>query len=65
MIACQSCFTNIISIHRLVGRTHVVYTGVVIKYHEREVKFTESCNVQFGKATDAQIQAYVDTGEPL
>uniref|UniRef100_A0A6E8VVX3 Uncharacterized protein n=1 Tax=Anopheles coluzzii TaxID=1518534 RepID=A0A6E8VVX3_ANOCL len=50
---------------KLVGRTHVVYTGVVIKYREREVKFTESCNVQFGKATDAQIQAYVDTGEPL
>uniref|UniRef100_A0A182U7N4 Uncharacterized protein n=1 Tax=Anopheles melas TaxID=34690 RepID=A0A182U7N4_9DIPT len=50
---------------KLVGRTHVVYTGVVIKYREQEVKFTESCNVQFGNATDAQIQAYVDTGEPL
>uniref|UniRef100_A0A182R3Z6 Uncharacterized protein n=1 Tax=Anopheles funestus TaxID=62324 RepID=A0A182R3Z6_ANOFN len=52
-------------LQKLVGRTHTVYTGVVIKYHEKEVKFTESCKVQFGKATDAQIQAYVDTGEPL
>ncbi|XP_058124829.1 dTTP/UTP pyrophosphatase [Anopheles ziemanni] len=52
-------------LQKLMGRTHVVYTGVVIKYGEKEVKFTESCKVQFGKATPAQIQAYVDTGEPL
>ncbi|XP_065080002.1 dTTP/UTP pyrophosphatase [Ochlerotatus camptorhynchus] len=49
----------------LMGRQHTVYTGVVIKYHDREVKFTEACKVQFGKATAEQIQAYVDTGEPL
>ncbi|KXJ74398.1 hypothetical protein RP20_CCG013715 [Aedes albopictus] len=49
----------------LMGRQHIVYTGVVIKYHDREVKFTEACKVHFGKATAEQIQAYVDTGEPL
>ncbi|XP_055593193.1 dTTP/UTP pyrophosphatase-like [Uranotaenia lowii] len=49
----------------LMGRQHIVYTGVVIKYHDREVKFTEACKVNFGKATAEQIQAYVDTGEPL
>ncbi|XP_055638557.1 dTTP/UTP pyrophosphatase [Toxorhynchites rutilus septentrionalis] len=49
----------------LMGRQHIVYTGVVIKYHDKEVKFTEACKVNFGKATGAQIQAYVDTGEPL
>lgn len=47
------------------GREHTVYTGVVIKHHDRVVKFTEACKVQFGKATGEQIQAYVDTGEPL
>ncbi|XP_052867325.1 dTTP/UTP pyrophosphatase [Anopheles cruzii] len=50
---------------KLMGKTHIVYTGVVIKHHEKEVKFTESCQVHFGKATDEQIKAYVDTGEPL
>ncbi|EAT47071.1 AAEL001795-PA [Aedes aegypti] len=49
----------------LMGREHTVYTGVVIKHHDRVVKFTEACKVQFGKATGEQIQAYVDTGEPL
>ncbi|XP_058455166.1 dTTP/UTP pyrophosphatase [Malaya genurostris] len=49
----------------LMGRQHIVYTGVVIKYHDKEVKFTEACTVSFGKATPEQIQAYVDTGEPL
>lgn len=49
----------------LIGKQHVVYTGVVIKYNEKIVKFTESAKVYFGKATDEQIQAYVETGEPL
>jgi septum formation protein len=49
----------------LVGRSHVVYTGVVLKFNDQIVKFTESTTVTFGKATDEQIQSYVDTGEPL
>ncbi|XP_053696079.1 dTTP/UTP pyrophosphatase [Sabethes cyaneus] len=49
----------------LMGRQHIVYTGVVIKYHDKEVKFTEACKVNFGKANAEQIRAYVDTGEPL
>ncbi|KAL1401317.1 hypothetical protein pipiens_006702 [Culex pipiens pipiens] len=49
----------------LMGRQHIVYTGVVLKYHDREVKFTEACKVRFGRASPEQIQAYVDTGEPL
>jgi predicted house-cleaning NTP pyrophosphatase (Maf/HAM1 superfamily) len=47
------------------GKTHVVHTGVVIKYHDKISKFTESCAVNFGKASAEQIQGYVDTGEPL
>jgi len=49
----------------LVGKTHVVYTGVVIKHTAGDIKFCESCKVTFGDATTEQIQAYVDTGEPL
>lgn len=49
----------------LIGKSHVVYTGVVLKYKDQVVKFTEAANVTFGKANAAQIQSYVDTGEPL
>lgn len=49
----------------LVGKSHFVYTGVVLKYKDQIVKFTESTKVTFGNATKEQIQSYVDTGEPL
>lgn len=42
-----------------------MYTGVAIKYHDKVRRFTESTDVYFGKASKAQIQAYIDTGEPL
>lgn len=50
---------------RLVGKSHVVYTGVVIKYGQKISTFTETATVQFGRANPEQIQAYVDTGEPM
>lgn len=49
----------------LIGKSHVVYTGVVLKYNDHIAKFTESAKVTFGNATWWQIQGYVDTGEPL
>lgn len=49
----------------LVGKCHTVHTGVVIKHNEKITKFTEATKVYFGQATDEQIQAYVDTKEPL
>jgi septum formation protein len=52
-------------LNELVGRTHVVYTGVVLKFNDRIVQFNESTNVTFGNATKQQLQCYVDTGEPL
>uniref|UniRef100_A0A2M4BZL7 Putative nucleic acid-binding protein asmtl n=1 Tax=Anopheles marajoara TaxID=58244 RepID=A0A2M4BZL7_9DIPT len=52
-------------LRKLMGKPHVVYTGVVIKHEEQEVRFTESCKVYFGKASDEQINAYIDTGEPF
>lgn len=51
--------------YRLNGRKNVVYTGVAIKYGNHIETFTNSTDVFFGKLTDEQIQAYVDTGEPL
>lgn len=47
------------------GRTHTVYTGVVLKLRDEIVKFTEATQVTFGLVTAEQIQSYVDTGEPL
>lgn len=47
------------------GKPNVVYTGVVIKYGDHIAKFTEKTKVFFGQYSDEQIQAYVDTGEPL
>lgn len=52
-------------LNELVGRTHVVYTGVVLKHKDKIVKFTESTKVTFGDANQQQVQAYVDSGEPL
>lgn len=49
----------------LIERKHTVYTGVVIKYGDKISRFVEKTDVFFGKASPEQIQAYVDTGEPL
>lgn len=53
------------SVYRLNGKSNVVYTGVAIKYGDKIVTFTETTEVKFGHCTDEQIQAYVNTGEPL
>ncbi|KAJ6648848.1 putative bifunctional dTTP/UTP pyrophosphatase/methyltransferase protein [Pseudolycoriella hygida] len=53
------------TLSELVGKSHIVYTGVVIKYGSKISKFTETATVQFGRANAEQIQAYVDTGEPM
>ncbi|XP_046622240.1 dTTP/UTP pyrophosphatase [Neodiprion virginianus] len=49
----------------LAGKTHTVYTGVCLKTDKEEVKFYEKTDVTFGDITQAQIEAYVKTGEPL
>ncbi|XP_046746752.1 dTTP/UTP pyrophosphatase [Diprion similis] len=49
----------------LAGKTHTVYTGVCLKTNSDEVKFYEKTDVTFGGITQAQIEAYVKTGEPL
>lgn len=58
--------SNTIPIYfRLMGKSNIVYTGVAVKYGEHICKFTETTEVFFGNYDDKQIQAYVDTGEPL
>ncbi|XP_045760712.1 dTTP/UTP pyrophosphatase [Maniola jurtina] len=49
----------------LSGRSHTVYTGVVVKTLDKVVKFTEKTNVVFGKLDDEQIKGYIATGEPM
>ncbi|CAG9784152.1 unnamed protein product [Diatraea saccharalis] len=50
---------------RLSGRSHTVYTGVVVKSSEEVTKFTEKTDVFFGKLDDEQIKGYIATGEPM
>ncbi|CAH0726247.1 unnamed protein product, partial [Brenthis ino] len=49
----------------LAGRSHTVYTGVVVKTVDNVVKFTEQTNVTFGNIDDEQIKGYIATGEPM
>lgn len=47
------------------GKWHTCYSGVVLKGADKTVRFTETTRVQWGHATKEQIQAYVDSGDPL
>lgn len=51
---------------RLTGsnKPHIVYTGVVLKLHDKTVSFTEATKVYMEKLSDEEILAYVETNEP-
>ncbi len=49
----------------LSGRTHSVYTGVYIAKGDQEFVFSEETAVTFFALTDAEICAYVESGEPM
>ena len=49
----------------LSGRTHQVMTGVAIFHNERELIDVVTTAVSFRQLTEAEIEAYVTTGEPL
>ena len=49
----------------LSGRTHTVYTGVTVRQGDRAITQHEATDVLFRPLTEAEIQAYVDTGEPM
>jgi len=52
-------------LRRLSGREHRVLTGVWVCGKDREDGFVASATVRFAPMTDADIEAYVDTGEPM
>ena len=49
----------------LSGRTHEVYTGVYLRRGETERVFAERTEVEFYPLSDAEIRAYIATGEPF
>lgn len=49
----------------LSGRTHTVYTGVTVQQGTHALTQHEATDVLFRPLTEAEIQAYVDTGEPM
>lgn len=50
---------------RLSGKTHEVYTGFTLRQGERVVTEVECTAVTFRALTGEEIEAYVDTGEPM
>jgi septum formation protein len=62
----EACAT----LRRLSGRAHLVHSGVSIFTsasgpEEPRVSFTTTTHVCFGDLTDADIEAYVASGEPM
>ena len=54
-------------LHMLSGRTHEVFTGVTIidTDHDRAQTRVVRTGVQFRNLTDAEIDQYISTGEPM
>lgn len=50
---------------KLSGQTHSVFTGVSIYSPTGHVTFFEKTDVVFWELTDAEINGYIDTNEPL
>lgn len=50
---------------RMRGRSGVLHTGHCVRRGDREVVDSSSTVVHFGDVSDAEIDAYVATGEPL
>ncbi len=52
-------------LHKLVGRTHDVLTGVSFKSSEIDYCFYEKTQVSFDEVDEALIEMYLNTGESL
>lgn len=61
----KSCDDAVCMLRKLSGRTHSVFTGVAVVADSHTEIFCEETKVTFKTLTDAQIQAYVSTGEPM
>ena len=49
----------------LSGNTHTVHTGITLRQGEHMLTQSEATQVTFRPLTEAEIAAYVDTGEPM
>lgn len=54
-----------LNICSLAGKCNRVYTGVVLKHAKGTQSFTEMADVYFGNITQEQIEAYVESGDPM
>ena len=52
-------------LRRLSGETHTVMTGVSLYLGSQTTVFTTETQVTFYPLTDAEIETYLDTGEPF
>ena len=52
-------------LRQLSGRDHTVMTGVSVSRGDRTQTFTEQTRIHFRSLSEAEIQAYVATGEPM
>jgi septum formation protein len=52
-------------LRRLSGRSHVVMTGVAVRWRGHVASGVEEVGVTFRALTDAEIARYIDTGEPM
>ena len=52
-------------LRRLSGRSHVVMTGVAVRWQGRVASGLEQVGVTFRALGDEEIERYIDTGEPM
>lgn len=52
-------------LRRLSGREHVVMTGVAVRWRGSVASGVEEVGVRFRAISDAEIDRYIDTGEPM
>jgi len=52
-------------LRRLSGRAHDVITGVCLRDHRTQVVDAATTRVWFAPLSDAEIEAYVSTGDPM
>src|SRR6185295_11433213 len=52
-------------LRRLSGRSHVVMTGVAVRWQGRIASGVEETGVTFRRLNDEEIERYIDTLEPM
>jgi septum formation protein len=52
-------------LRRLSGRSHTVMTGVAVRWRGHLASAVEEVDVTFRTLSDAEIERYIDTGEPM